>query len=304
MTSAVDVQGGGARPRTEIAYVCSPDEWQHQLFASMRSLLASGTTFDRLVIHCVGTRPEHWSFADPRIVVREVEPIDPGYFLLNKVRACESDAERVVYLDTDTLVLRPLDDLVERDEDLTARVVSYVATPEWSADAWARTLRDVAGAEPGPYFNSGFFVLRGGAQHALGPAWRRIATGGHTRTLFDPVPLHGKGFEEQLAMSIAAAAEGLRCGEMDPTDHAYAWADDPWRGARVFHTGGHAFWRFAPRIEARIGTSGRDLPRFTRGGLGNPVHRRRLRRRFLSRPLLLLEESLPARLRGRLERLV
>src|SRR3990172_4209288 len=95
---------------TEVVYVCPPD-WRHYLFTSLRSLLASGTSFDRVVIYCVGRLPRNWRFEDPRILVEEVPPLIDGYFLSNKTYLCQRPVDRVIYLDADTMIRKPIDTL-------------------------------------------------------------------------------------------------------------------------------------------------------------------------------------------------
>jgi len=59
---------------TEVVYVASPD-FGPFLFASLGTLLATSSTFDRVRIFCVGRQPSDWTFRDDRIIVEEVEPL-------------------------------------------------------------------------------------------------------------------------------------------------------------------------------------------------------------------------------------
>lgn len=275
----------GSAGITEIAYVCTPNHWEHALFTSMRSLLASGSSFDRLVVYCVGRTPRHWSVADPRISFEEVRPLMSDYFLSNKAWICESDAERVIFLDADTLVLRSIDEVWRgRDEDFIGRPASQYRSHTWDEAYWQEVSRR-AGAGPAPYFNAGFFIFQNGAQRRLGFVWKDFMKAGRSGELFDPARVHKKVNLEQIALSLAVPASGCRWAEMSAEDHGFGWRSDPWRRARVYHTGNTKFPRYAALIEPRMGLSGRALPELRQGGLSNPIVRGRLKRRFLQRPL-------------------
>ena len=155
---------------TEVVYVCSPD-WQHYLFTSLRSLLASGTSFDRIVIYCIGKRPHHWNFEDTRIEVKEVEPLIDGYFLGNKVYMCDSRADRVIFLDADTMVLKSLDSLYRNvDSDFIGRVAGQCENKNWDQEKWVKAL-GLVNADETPYFNSGLIIFQNGAQRRISSLW-------------------------------------------------------------------------------------------------------------------------------------
>ncbi len=81
---------------TEIIYVISPSYLQHMCI-SLHTLLQSGTTFDTVRIFLVGKRPKHLRFRDSRIIIDEVNNLDPDYFLINKTYVTQSKAERVIF---------------------------------------------------------------------------------------------------------------------------------------------------------------------------------------------------------------
>jgi hypothetical protein len=73
---------------TAVVYVVSPDR-EEQVLRSLSSLLTLGSRFDTVRICCVGPRPRHWCFADPRISVEAVEPMFGDYFFGNKWYLCD-----------------------------------------------------------------------------------------------------------------------------------------------------------------------------------------------------------------------
>ncbi|NIT60073.1 MAG: hypothetical protein GWN00_28800 [Aliifodinibius sp.] len=286
-----DFKGTSAQ-RTEVVYVCSP-EWQHYLFTSLRSLLASGTTFDQIVIYCVGKRPRSWNFLDSRILVEEVTPLAEGYFLINKAYACQrpDKVDRVVFLDADTMVLKPLDTLYKNvSEDFIARVAGQFQNKEWNQKKWTEALRIVNGDDTAPYFNSGVIIFQNGTHRRVGHSWldftRRNLDGGLMK-------LRSKRFAEQLSLSLAVGAAGLSYHMLDRTGHAYGWRNEPYRDAVVFHTSG-PFLPMATVIERELGIANLDLPAFKGAGRMNRIKLHRKFRHIRARVKSLMKIWMPS----------
>ena len=242
---------------TEVVYVCSPD-WQHYLFTSLRSLLASGTAFDRVVIYCIGKRPHYWNFEDSRIVVEEVEPLSDDYFLINKVYMCQSRADRVIFLDADTMVLKSLDSLYRNvDSDFIGRVAGQCQNKNWDQEKWVEGL-GLVNADETPYFNSGLVIFQNRAQQRIGSLWLDFTRKNLAGELMD---LKSPRFAEQFSLSLAVGAARLSCHLLDRTEHAYGWRNEPYSDAAVFHTSG-PFLRIATTIESELGIANLDLPVF------------------------------------------
>ncbi|TDI96309.1 MAG: hypothetical protein E2O76_12105 [Caldithrix sp.] len=242
---------------TEVVYVCSPD-WQHYLFTSLRSLLASGTSFDRIVIYCIGKRPHHWNFEDTRIEVKEVEPLIDGYFLGNKVYMCDSRADRVIFLDADTMVLKSLDSLYRNvDSDFIGRVAGQCENKNWDQEKWVKAL-GLVNADETPYFNSGLIIFQNGAQRRISSLWLDFTRKNLAGELMD---LKSPRFAEQVSLSLAIGAARLSCHLLDRTEHAYGWRNEPYSDAVVFHTSG-PFLPIATTIERELGIANLDLPAF------------------------------------------
>lgn len=243
--------------RTNIVYVCSPD-WSDQLIVSMYSLIRSGTTFDRIVVYCVGAAPRSWAFRDPRVEIRE-RPSRPeaailvdGAFYVNKAYLCESEAERTVFLDADTVILRPIDPIWQRsDADVIARLTARVFEPTWSAALWNDVQRKVGGREGYPYFNSGCVVFQNGAHRKLEKTWPDLISSMGRGVPVYSNALHEKGtrLTEQLALSLAMGVHNLSYSLMSPSEHTYLWCGEDYRNSVVLHTSG-------PRFLGFIGTMG------------------------------------------------
>lgn len=232
---------------TEIVYLISPD-WGHYLLASLTTLFNSGSTFDTVRVYCVGEPPADWRFTDPRVVVERVEPLDPRYFLINKTRFTGSRGGRAIFLDADTLVLRPLDEVFRGvDADFIARPASAYHGRQWNRRAWEELFAKLD-APPVPYFNAGFFVFQNGSHRRIGGVWPDYVRRGMERELFDPTTFHDPRNVEQIALSLAVGSARLSYAEMGARAHAYGWNAEPHADAVVFHTGNPPFLKVAKEI--------------------------------------------------------
>jgi hypothetical protein len=103
-------------------YVVSND-WQFQAYVAIHSLLSSGSAVDRVIVLMVGGGGENLRKLDGPIDVREVPNINENFFLANKSQITSIEAERLIFLDADTVVIRPLDIVWENrsDADVIAR---------------------------------------------------------------------------------------------------------------------------------------------------------------------------------------
>lgn len=229
---------------TEIAYVLSPD-WGHYLFTSLHTLFRSGSTFDRIKIYCVGERPKHWNFADSRIVVKEVSPLNDDYFHINKTYSCRSDADRVIFLDADTLVLRPLDDIWrDCNADFIGRVTVDYFKDKWDQKAWNNALQKVNADSDIPYFNCGFVIFQNDAHKNIAKYWQPFTEQLLDGELPDPGVLSDTiKYSEQVALSLAVGSSAVSYHELNEKQHAFGWGSgDPYEDAIVYHTGGPSFF--------------------------------------------------------------
>jgi hypothetical protein len=229
---------------TAIVYVVSPDR-EEQLLRSIDSLLDTVSRFDLVRICCVGPRPDRWKFVDPRIRVEEVSPLFGRYFYGNKLHLCDTPARRVIFLDADTIVLRPLDALWQgRQEQLLARRGTAMSAPNWNHQVW-RDLVLSSGSREVPMFNAGVLLFQHGSHLRLKDAWQaallRFLAGDW------PHPCPDRRMFEQWSLAVAVAREGISFAELDAKAHAFGWQNESADGAAVFHYGNRHFDRFFPR---------------------------------------------------------
>ncbi|HEX2093320.1 MAG TPA: hypothetical protein VHG28_13010 [Longimicrobiaceae bacterium] len=228
---------------TEIVYVVSPD-FGHYLFASLASVMASASTFDRVRIYCVGRRPADWVFNDERIQVDEVEAIDKDYFLANKAYLSRTPADRVVFLDADTIVLRPLDHIwTGKMADVIGRKAARYKSPAWDAEGWRARVSAVGGGDS-PYLNSGVVVFQNGSHRKLVDRWPTLT---EAEKAVGAAPF-GARMAEQVAMSLSIAAERLSVETVEAWAHAYGWENETPERTIVFHTGTGEFFRQLTRL--------------------------------------------------------
>lgn len=279
---------------TRVVYVISSD-WQFQTYISIHSLLASGSDVDRITVLMVGGGGAQLKHLKGPVEVRDVEPVDDDYFLINKTRLADLDANRLVFLDADTVVLAPLNSLWEgRSADVIARIATSYERSDFPESLWRRALSLVE-APPTPYFNTGVLVLQNGVQRELRGAWRAAC-----RTLwarYEPTtsyPALGRRFAEQMSFSAAVSRLELSHHEMDGNaEHATGWSfpvqdvepDDP---PVIYHANG-PFVSQAARLEQRGAV---DFSSPTASGGAHPYFWRLQYRRYLrwckdkARPLL------------------
>ena len=243
---------------TEIVYVVSPN-YGCYLFGFLHSLLASKSSFDKVTIFCIGKRPSSWIFKDSRIVVEEVPSLDVHYFLINKTYITNIKADRVIFLDSDTLILNSLDHVWQGvNTDFIGRVTSYPEQRNCNQQKWIDLFQSI-NAQYTPYFNAGFFIIQNGKHHDL--PWYSLVQSGLKKELFDPskihpsskkqggVPSEGMFMTEQIALSLAIGSSRLSYHILSRREHAYGWKSEPYDDAIVYHTGGHLFFRYAALLE-------------------------------------------------------
>ena len=238
---------------TEIVYIVGPS-YSQQMCISLYTLLQSGTTFDSVRIFFVGKRPKHLRFRDSRIIVDEVKSLDTDFFLINKTYVTQSKAERVVFLDADTLVLKCLDSVWQGvTADFIARVDSGAKKNSWKQQRWEETLQKVGASPDSPYFNSGFFICQNGSHKHLSPIWHDFVVSGLKDELFDANELqNSKRLCEQIALSLAIGAKGLSYHKMSEKEHGFAWIGESYQDKDLLlhHTGSYRLFQRAACIES------------------------------------------------------
>jgi hypothetical protein len=231
---------------TEVVYLCSPDRWR-QLLTSLNGLYNSRTTFDRLRILLVGQPTAEWTFDDSRVVVEPVAPVAPEFFMATKVLLCRSDAERVLFIDTDTFVFEALDSVwSRRDADVVGRPGPNYLGERWNRQVWERTFEQF-GARVVPMFNAGFLIFQNGSHRQIQQRWQDLVSRYVSGELPSPYP---RRVYEQLALAVAIGVDGLSYDCLAPREHAYGPLDEPLETAVLYHTGARQYDRYYRRIMA------------------------------------------------------
>ncbi len=268
---------------TRVVYVISSD-WQFQAYVSIHSLLASGSEVDRITVLMVGDGGAQLKRLRGPVEVENVEPLDDDYFLINKTRIADLEADRLVFLDADTVVLDPVNSLWEgRSADVIARIATSYERPDFPESLWRKALSLVE-APPTPYFNTGVFVLQNGVHRELRGVWRAACR--TLRDRYEPTrsyPAVGRRFAEQVSFSAAVSRLELSHTRMDGnTEHATGWTfpvrtvdpDDP---PVIYHANG-PFVSQAARLEQRRAV---DFSRPIASGRVHPYFWRLQYRRYL-----------------------
>ncbi|MFO7713625.1 hypothetical protein [Desulfosarcina sp.] len=219
-----------------IVYICSPDR-KLELLTSIGSVLASGTEFERITVICVGASGRPFRFRDPRIRVETIPDISKYIWMENKTHLSRVDGDQLLFIDTDTLVFKPLHLLFATDaEDIAGRVTTASEQPDWQPEVWKQYLRKYGAASFFPYLNTGLLYFSRGAHRRIAPLWLDI-----TRDLLarQSNPFGNRGQSNQHAFSLACGAVGLSCKRLSANEHAYGWIDENYSDAYVYHTGKH-----------------------------------------------------------------
>lgn len=239
----------------EVVYVCSKDYWRH-LFLSMRTLFESGTYFDRVRVIVTSEQNLGWNFKTDRIVIDNTKDIGEGFWMLNKTQLGRSDADVVIFLDTDTVILNPIDEIYSGcDSDIIARKAPSVQTKYFYPEKWKKTL-NYYGCDNYPYLSSGFVIFQNNSQKRINKKWIKI-----TNRL-----LNGEGVNKvtrhanQQAFSISACIQDLSVSLMEEHHHSYAMIGEDYKGSVVHHLGTPNFYYYYLDIEKEMGLGSKDLP--------------------------------------------
>lgn len=257
---------------------------------SLRTLFHFNPDLESVRVYVVGEGSNDWSLGDSRICVETVPDIGARgpwghYWGNNKIHLCRSEADRVIYLDTDTFVLGSLEETyVGVDADLIARPGVEVYMGIHDDDKWDATLSAV-GAPSYPYYSPGFMVFQNGSHKRIEKSWHRMID----LILRDELPIWARKHAEMYAFSIAAADQGLTHAAMKNHHHRYAMIGESHEDAVVHHLGTPGFYRHYLPIEAELGLDHDDSlpvdrPKLTEmhafyTWVRNGIHRRLRRRR-------------------------
>lgn len=259
---------------TEVVYVCSPDR-EEQLLRSIGSVLKNGQGVNHIVVFCVGPVPSRWDFEDPRIIVKSVPRLFGKYFMGNKVYIGERSAARVVYIDTDTIVQKPLFRLWQQRQtaDIIARpgAIYFKEDKAWNEEVWMKTF-DSIGASPVPKPQGGLWVFQHHTHQRIKDIWANFIEKYLRNELKSPMN-DTRRHEEEWGLALAIGAMKLNYSLMSSSDHSYGWMGEGYKECVVFHTANSHY----DKLVRKIG----NLPLTKLKGINHPVTLARIKLRHL-----------------------
>jgi hypothetical protein len=189
-------------------------------------------------------------------LVDNVKDIGGGFWMMNKTHVHKSEAETVIFLDTDTVVLKPIDEIYKNcNSDIMAREAPSVKTSYFYPEKWKDTLK-YYGCSGYPYLSSGFVVFQNNSHKKIRKEWVKV-----TKRL-----LNGEGVNQvtrhsnQHAFSISACLNNLSLSMMEDNHHSYAMLGENYENSIVHHLGTPNFYYHYLDIEEKMDLGDRDLP--------------------------------------------
>lgn len=236
--------------KMHFVYILSQD-FEPYLKCSLKSLLYSGTTVKRVTILVVGGSIKYGFNVGCPIRVRVVNDIGNPLWMFNKTHICDVDSDSIVFLDTDTLVLGSMDEMLDiQKADVAAR---RATTP--TLDSWARTkpqweayLKDHGASVYMPPLNAGLLVFRNGIHRRIKQDWLELMHSAYEGAIFG-----NENHADQWALPPALGRKGARFESLDRSQHAFAWEGDSAENAVVYHTGTPNFFYHAHRLREEAG---------------------------------------------------
>jgi hypothetical protein len=226
----------------DIVYILSP-EFRHQLYVSIRSLFTSGTSFRRVLILSVNGDVS-WKVGGLPIHFENVDSISSEYWMLNKKYICDVKSDNIIFIDTDVIIQKPLNNLLDGDFDVTARRSTAYTLPSWDENAWKQYLQQNEVETELPVLNAGLLGFRNGIHQRIGKEWERYMRDAWRQRLF------GNGYHaDQWALPVALGRNGATCALLSAKDHAYAWEGDEPEEAVAYHTGASNFFGCVRKLQ-------------------------------------------------------
>jgi hypothetical protein len=227
---------------TEIVYVCTPN-YLPILATSLQSLIASGSTFDRVSVYLTGKGSYQNLKVDDRIAIIESSPFMSGYPYADKLYLCRSRYRRVIFLDADTVILRPLETIYRgKNSDLLARFGSAQYLSAWNQEIWEANFRQLGLSDVVPMINTGLLIFQNGVHTKLMPYYADYIRP-YLNDLLLP-PQKGLSLVEQYALSLTVSKLGLKLSPLGSRSHTFGWQGESAARAVVFHTGGKYFKQY------------------------------------------------------------
>jgi len=235
------------------------------LLLSLRTLFWSNPDVESVRVYVVSPSEDvpKWGIRDDRVKIEAVPDISSTgawgrYWGTNKLHLARSTADRVIYLDTDVMIL---DDLAKSYADSRADLIArpapdVVSRRHWNPERWSQKVQQ-AGASPDmPFYSPGFMVFHNGAHQRLRAEWEAVIE----RILSGETPFSADKHAEMNAFSVAASIVGLSHHAMADEAHRYAMIGEGAADAVVWHLGTPGFFRHYIPQEKKLGLDKEDLP--------------------------------------------
>jgi hypothetical protein len=232
----------------ELTYVATSNKLNETL-ASIRSVMLYPPFPDYITI--VTDNPQNLALQDFQVPIRlkKLEPVIARLPLGNKIIACDSDADFVIYLDNDTYANSSICELVSNDNlgfDIRARVASIYVNGKISHKVWDGFFRE-RNLAPVPMWNTGVICIKSGVSKRLGMLWKkwfieldRI----NFSHICEPFAM------DQLALSLAVSEIKCMTADLSPLDHSFEWEHENPFKSTIHHTSSNFYRRSLIRYHA------------------------------------------------------
>jgi hypothetical protein len=161
-------------------------------------------------------------------------------FFMNKTYIEKTNSERVIYMDSDTVVLNKLDKIYKNKKDsFIAKKVHNYDKKSFNKKDWYKILRKNK-AKKGPYFNAGFFITQNRSHGKICSTWKDVYAKEKKDFGKNMKKVASRGRVEQVSLSISVLKKDVEISEMRENQHVYGWRKRPEevdKDAIVYHTG-------------------------------------------------------------------
>jgi hypothetical protein len=231
--------------KTVVVYVASPDK-EINIYASIHSLVRSGTSFDKIKVFSVGGKMDKLKKTKIPIEINAVSNKNHNYFLENKTYIGNVNCERLVYMDADTISLNPINKVWKGvNKDFIGRLCTPIEKNENKKikDQWRSMLNDFGAKKITPYFNSGFLVFQNKSHKKICKVWEHtMQKVTEKREKNEFLKNSKKRLREQISLSIAISKSNVSYKKMKKHEHVYGWIVPPKskmldNKSVVYHTG-------------------------------------------------------------------
>lgn len=229
----------------DVVYVATSNKLGETI-SSIRSLLRHPPFPDRITL--ITDKSEGFSIPGCPIPIqlKKLEPIIERRPLGNKIRACESDSDVVIYLDNDTFLNGSVCSLIDTeasDWDIRGRVASIFVNGKIRHDIWEEFF-DSCGLIPVPMWNTGVLCINSRLRIELRAAWAKwfieLSKINYSH-ICEPFGM------DQFALSLAVAELGLRSDNLNSCEHSFEWEHENPFHSTVHHTSSNFYRRASIR---------------------------------------------------------